>query len=48
MAVEKFDRENLGRLPITSDDGVVAQFGSRGTEPLVLMVATEHLLGNNA
>lgn len=44
VAVEKFERENLGPLPVTTDDGIVAQFGSRGkAEPLVLMVATERL-----
>jgi hypothetical protein len=37
VAVEKFDRENLGPLPVTTDDGVLTQFGSRGkTEALVL------------
>jgi chemotaxis signal transduction protein len=45
VAVERFERENLGPLPVTIDNGVIAQFGSRGkTEPLVLMVATERLL----
>lgn len=45
VSVEKFDRENLGPLPVTTDDGVVAQCGNRGkTQPLVLMVATERLL----
>jgi chemotaxis signal transduction protein len=45
VAVEKFERENLGPLPVAAVDGIVAQFGSRGkTEPLVLMVATERLL----
>ena len=45
VAVEKFDRENLGPLPVTTDDGVITQFGSRGkTEALVPMIATERLL----
>ena len=45
IAVEKFEGENLGPLPATTDDGVVVRFGSRGkTGPLVLMVATERLL----
>jgi chemotaxis signal transduction protein len=44
VAVEKFEPGNLGTLPMTNHDGVVAQFGIRGkTEPLVLMVATERL-----
>jgi hypothetical protein len=44
VAVEKFDRENLGPLPVTTDDGVITQFGSRGkTEALVPMIATERL-----
>jgi len=46
VAVEKFDRHNLGPLPVATDDGVVAQFGSRGKAgPLVLVLATQHLLG---
>jgi len=45
VAVEKFEGENLGPLPVNTDEGVVSQFGSRGKGgPLVLMVATEHLL----
>ncbi|MGO9260841.1 MAG: chemotaxis protein CheW [Bryobacteraceae bacterium] len=46
VAVEKFDREHLGPLPVTTDDGVVAQFGSKGKAgPLVLVLATQCLLG---
>jgi purine-binding chemotaxis protein CheW len=48
VGVEKFDRDNLGALPVATDGGVVSQFGSRGkTEPLVLMVATDQLLGED-
>ena len=48
VAVEKFERENLGLLPLTKPNGVVAQYGSRGkSEPLVLMVATERLLAKD-
>jgi len=43
VAVEKFEGENLGPLPVTTSDGVVAQFG-RKAEALVLMVSTERLL----
>ncbi len=45
VAVEKFERENLGSLPLTMNEGAVAQFGSKGkTEPRVRMFATEHLI----
>ena len=45
VAVEKFDREKLGPLPVDTEDAVIAQCGRRGlSEPLVLMVATERLL----
>lgn len=43
--MEKFERENLGSLPLTMNEGAVAQFGSKGkTEPRVRMFATEHLI----
>lgn len=48
VAVEKFDPENLGLLPVASHDGLVAQFGIRGkAEPLVLMLATECLFATD-
>ena len=45
VAVEKFEREKVGPLPMPVADGVIAQCGRRGeNEPMVLMVATERLL----
>jgi purine-binding chemotaxis protein CheW len=45
VAVEKFEREKVGPLPMNCADAVIAQCGRRGeNEPMVLMVATERLL----
>jgi chemotaxis signal transduction protein len=45
VGVEKFEGDRLGRLPLATNEGMVAQFGSRGKSgPLVLMLATERLM----
>jgi len=44
LAVEKFEPGNRGHLPVTAEDGVVAEYGSRGkANPLVLMISTDRL-----